>query len=386
MPGSTRSAVIMAVLVLCACDGSRDVTAPPTRSAAVNAPARQLAAGAAISVDVFATGLNSPRGLKFGPDRALYVAEGGTGGTMSTTATQCQQVPAPIGPYSGGFTARISKISANGSRSTVVGGLPSSQTSPASGSLVSGVADVAFVGDQLYGIEAAAGCSHGLAGTANTLFRVNGDGSTTDVVDLSAYLAAHPVAHPSFDDLEPDGTWYSMIAVRGHLYAVEPNHGEIDRISPATGAVKRLADWSSEPWWGPTVLAYRGHFFVGNLGTFPVAAGTEQVRKLTPAGTYTTAASGLTTVLGIAFDARDRMYVLESMPVAGGPGPQELFQGRVERVEPSGAKTVIASGLSFPTGMTLGPDGNLYVSNFGFGAPAGAGQIVRITLQRGRAE
>jgi hypothetical protein len=379
MLDSARSTAILLALVLCACGESRDVTAPAT-SNVTSAAAEHLVPGDAISVDVFASGLNSPRGLKFGPDGSLYVAEGGTGGTMSTTTAQCEQVPTPIGPYTGGFTSRISKISANGTRTTVVGGLPSSQTSPSGGSFVSGVADVAFVGDQLYGIEAAAGCSHGLAGTANTLFRVNSDGSTTDVVDLSAYLAAHPVAHPSFDDLEPDGTWYSMVAVRGDLYAIEPNHGEIDRISPATNAVTRLADWSSEPWWGPTVLAYHGNFFVGNLGGFPITAGTEQVRKLTPAGTYTTVTSGLTTVLGIAFDNTDRMYVLESMPVSGGPGPQELFEGRVERIEPSGAKTVIASGLSFPAGMTFGPDGNLYVSNFGFGAPAGAGQIVRITL------
>jgi osmotically-inducible protein OsmY len=30
--------------------------------------------------------------------------------------------------------------------------------------------------------------------------------------------------------------------------------------------------------------------------------------------------------------------------------------------------------------MTFGPDGALYVSNFGFGAPPGAGQIVRIEV------
>jgi len=30
--------------------------------------------------------------------------------------------------------------------------------------------------------------------------------------------------------------------------------------------------------------------------------------------------------------------------------------------------------------MTFGPDGALYVSNNGFGAPAGAGQILRITI------
>ena len=47
--------------------------------------------------------------------------------------------PAPVGPYTGGFTARISRVSPDGKRSTVVDRLPSSQTSPALGSLVSGV-------------------------------------------------------------------------------------------------------------------------------------------------------------------------------------------------------------------------------------------------------
>jgi hypothetical protein len=32
--------------------------------------------------------------------------------------------------------------------------------------------------------------------------------------------------------------------------------------------------------------------------------------------------------------------------------------------------------------MTFGRDGNLYVSNFGFGAPAGVGQIVKVTGPR----
>ncbi len=38
------------------------------------------------------------------------------------------------------------------------------------------------------------------------------------------------------------------------------------------------------------------------------------------------------------------------------------------------------SELDFPTGMTFGRDGNLYVSNKGFGFGPGEGEILKITL------
>src|SRR5437868_10754064 len=77
------------------------------------------------NVSVFATGLDNPRGLKFGPDGDLYVAEGGQGGSDSTEG-QCVQVVAPIGPYTGGKTAHISRIDASGTRTVIVDNLPSS--------------------------------------------------------------------------------------------------------------------------------------------------------------------------------------------------------------------------------------------------------------------
>jgi hypothetical protein len=49
-------------------------------------------------------------------------------------------------------------------------------------------------------------------------------------------------------------------------------------------------------------------------------------------------------------------------------------------VTEGGDLEVIATGLVFPTAMTFGADGDLYVSNFGFGFQPGAGQIVKIDM------
>jgi hypothetical protein len=263
----------------------------------------------------------------------------------------------------------------------VVDNLPSSQTSAGVGNLISGAADVAFIGNTLYILLGGAGCSHGVPQVPempNGVLRVNSDGTTELIANLSAFVMAFPVAHPNPGDFEPDGTWYSMIAVRGNLYAVEPNHGELDEITPE-GQISRISDISaSQGHIVPTAIAYRGNFYVGNLNTFPVVPGSAKIYKITPSGHVSIVTEGLTTILGVVFDGRDRMYVLETSTAAGDPTP---LTGKVIRVDPSGHQTAIASGLFFPTGMTLGPDGALYVSNVGFGPPpAGLGEILRISL------
>jgi hypothetical protein len=329
------------------------------------------------NVSVYASGFNNPRGLKFAPDGNLYVAEGGAGGSMSTVGL-CTQVP-DVGPYTGGFTARISKVAPDRVVTTVVDHLPSSQTIAALGSLTSGVADVAFMGNSLYAIMAGAGCSHGLAGTDNTVLRVNPDSTTTAVADLSVFQKANPVANPNPGDFEPDGTWYSMIAVRGTFYAIEPNHGELDAISMG-GQVRRIADISDiQGHIVPTALASDGHdFYVGNLDTFPIKDGSSKIMKITPGGSITTVFIGFSDILGLAFDSKGRLYVLEN--TTGNPFPTP-GTGKILRVNGKNDYTEIATGLMLPTAMTFGPDGNLYVSNWGFGPPpVGIGQVLKVTV------
>jgi hypothetical protein len=323
----------------------------------------------------FATGLNNPRGLRFGPDGFLYVAEAGAGGTDSTTAAQCTQVPGPVGPYKAANLAQITKISPEGDKSIVASGLPSAINNLG---FVSGVSDVEFVDGKLYALIDGAGCSHGHLDRDNSVVRVNANGSITQIADLSTFYQLNPTVNFEPDDFEPDGTPYSMVGVRGDLYVVEPNHGSLDKVS-LNGQITRVADISAT--YGhivPTTVSYNGNFYVGNLNTFPVVPGSSQITKITPGGQVKTWATGLTSVLGSAWDAKGRYYVLETTSVAGNPTP---MTGKILRIDPSGAMTLITDGLFLPTSMTMGPDGNLYVSNVGFGPPpVGLGTIIKVQL------
>ena len=324
---------------------------------------------------VYASGLNLPRGLKFGPDGSLYVAEAGIGGTNLTSSNACMQVPAPVGPYTGNVTgARISKIS-NGQRVTVADNLPS--TIDAQGDIM-GVGDVSFIGNTLYAVLAGGGCSHGVPSIPNGIIKVLPNKKWEMVANLSAFQQGNPVADPNAGDFEPDGTWYSMQTVGNDLYAVEPNHGEIDKIDQA-GHISRLIDISAtQGHIVPTsIIFHDGSFYMVNLSTFPIP-GNSNVYKITLGGKISTVASGFSMAQSIAFDEVGGMYVLEGTTNNPFPTPAT---GDVVRIDPSGVKTTLVSGLNFPTAMVMGPDNKLYISNWGFGPPlVGNGRILQVSI------
>jgi sugar lactone lactonase YvrE len=176
---------------------------------------------------------------------------------------------------------------------------------------------------------------------------------------------------------EPDGSPYTMISLRGDLYVVEANSGQLLRVT-TRGEISRVMDLSVDHPVPTAITFHDGNFYVGTFGS--ASTNGAAVYEITPNGKKRTLISGLNPVLGIAF-YDNKLYLLETFsgePYS--PGTGRLLRisrfGKIERTQ------IIACGLTFPTAMALGRDGALYISNIGYGVDptAGLGEVVRIPI------
>jgi hypothetical protein len=342
-------------------------------------------AHAGATVTVYASGLDDPRGLAFSPSGQLYVAEAGTTeGTFvpppppppnePPTQARCE-VYWPVGPATPGFTGRISRIDPDGSRTTVVDGLPSFGANTLIGGDRMGVGAVAFRGERLFALLAGAGCSHGHA-DPNAILRVREDGSTEMLADLSDHLRSNPDSkNPADGDYEPDGTWYSLVSAFGAFYAVEPNRGVFVRVDHL-GNITRVADMiekvaSIDPAGDgdrtySALVEHGGWFYFGTLGRIDADFAGSIYRLSKDGSAIEQVASGLHGVVGLAFDRQGRLYALETTAAGVAPPLSDPTAGRLVRVEADGTLTPIVTNLAFPTAVIAGKNGELFVSNCGY--------------------
>ena len=115
-----------------------------------------------------------------------------------------------------------------------------------------------------------------------------------------------------------------------------------------------------------------GALYVSTLTGVPFLAGAAVIYRVVPGEAPTVYAGGFKTITDFDFGADGSLYVVQyaSSPVFfGGPG-------LLIRVAPDGTRTTLSSTLINPTGVVVGPDGAVYVSNRG--NLAGVGEVLRI--------
>jgi hypothetical protein len=333
-----------------------------------------------------AGGLSNPRGLAFGPDGSLYVAEAGSGGAGPCFGG------AEGGTVCFGTSGAISRIS-HGKVRRIVSGLASIGDQGTGASAI-GPSDVSFRGRDLYftvGLGADPATRAGLPQPGprqnGWLLRTKGHG-TKKVADIAGYEAT---ANP--DGGLPDSNPQSVLTTGGSELVADAGGNSLVRVSPS-GRVSTVATFPDQLVDAPPDLGLPpgtqipmqavptgvvrgpdGAYYVGTLTGFPFQVGSARVFRVVPGKAPKIYATGFTNIIDLAFGPDRKLYVLEIAHnglLSGDP------TGALIRVGHNGSRKIVASaGLITPGGLAI-RGGSAYVSNCG--TCAGTGSVVRIPL------
>jgi hypothetical protein len=341
-----------------------------------------LAQGSPVPTTV-ASGLDSPRGIAFGVDGALYVAEAGRGG-----AGPC--FPGPEGEACYGESGAISRITYGGTR-RVVTGLPS--IAAPNGRNAIGPSDVSAHGTLHFTVGL--GANPELRATLPPLGQQALGWLLWDkrhgfkqVADVAGFEAT---ANP--DGGEPDSNPQSLLGTHHGFLVADAGGNSLVRVAP-NGQVETVAVFPDQLVDAPPMLGLPpgtqvpsqavptsvvrgpdGAYYVGTLTGFPFAPGSARVFRVVPGEEPTVYAGGFTNVIDIAFGQDGTLYVLEIAHDGLLSGDET---GALIRVGRDGEQEIVASeGLTAPGGLAI-RGRSAYVSNCG--TCAGVGTVLRIPL------
>ena len=348
----------------------------------------------AANFSVIASGLDGPRGLTFGPDEALYVAEAGRGGEGSCIPSpSIQGAVLCYGP-----TGAIAKIS-NDTVERVVTGLPSVASLNSvipDGSDASGPHDIQFDANGtayvITGLASDPANRDNLLGISDfgqilAIDDLNGTPSWTRLADLAMYEQDN---NPD-GDLGPSGvntnpfymtvqeeTVLAIDAGGNDLLSVDLNTGEIslEAVFPARDVPApdgETISMQSVP--NSVAIGLDGAVYVTQLTGFPFPQKGAKIYRLDD-GTPEIFLDGFTNLIDLAFAPSGDLYALEyatNSLLSGDP------TGALIQIKPNGDRTTILSeGLLNPTALAIAPDNSIYISNQAF--LPGEGEVIRVEV------
>jgi len=324
-------------------------------------------------ITTVASNLHNPRGLNFGPDGSLYVAEAAGNGTASSDCGVMGDGQTRCSANTGSVT-RIDLATVNTRR--VLNNLPSLISADGTANGGTGVHDISFQGFGNTMLTLGLGGNPTLRadyfGPAGSNYarvaRSNPSGKFRLETDLGGFEAEN---NP--DGVVPDSNPYGILALPGKTIVADAGGNDLLQIS-AKGQVTVLAvfDPVPRPTPGPpfvqavptsVALGPDGDYYVGTLTGGPFTVGLASVYRV-PAGggDPEVAFGGFTNIIDLAFGSDGSLYVLE---IARAAIPNFGAGGRLVRIAPDGTQTNIVSGspLFAPGGIAVGTDGALYVTN-----------------------
>ncbi len=365
----------------------------------------------AASFSVVAEGLDNVRGLNFAPDGSLYITESGVGGNG-----RCIPGPSLEGLLScAGTSGAVTRVK-DGKQERVITGLPSIALRP-TGNTGEGPQDIQFdrlgnaylligyggnptISDfpknspswgQLYKVDLETGSLKSIADLAKYEFANNADG--VDVLDVSGEIASNPYAFTINDD-----TAYIVDAAANNVLTVGLDGSDLKSLTvlptqkitnpifptpepgqvappdaPLPGQTPQEIEIQSVPTgvtFGPD-----GALYVSEYTGFPFPEGKARIFRVESDGETTVYADGFTQLSDLAFDAESNLYALQ---YGNEPQWKGISDASLVQIAPDGTRTTLLSGngLESATALTVGSDGDIYVSNKG--DRPGQGQVLRI--------
>ena len=354
---------------------------------------RPLMTTAATTWTVVVTGLDNPRGVAFGPEGSVYIAQAGRGGNGACG-------PGPEGVRCYGETGAISRYDPRSDKLTdVVTGLPSLATEDKQEFAI-GPNDLSLQGrgNLFFTIgfggnpnlrEAQFGPDGAKLAWAG---RATPDGKWRLLSDLGQYEADH---NPTGDEV--DSNPYGILALPGRQVVADAGANALLEIR-SNGDIAPLATFAdvlvdAPPFLGlppgtkipmdtvPTSVALGpdGNYYVGQLTGFPFPVGAANIYRVPPAGgAPQVVATGFTHIVDLTFGPDGSLYVVEIAKnglLAAFNGND--WTGALIRIAPNGTRTELVPGvLTAPGGVAVASNGDLYVTNNSIYSDSG--QVIRI--------